>query len=244
AGKHRHLEHVSQNRLFHTSVTPHELLQTKIREELSSMSFEELQKLKEKLGTKVYNEAMFGKSQSKRKTFKRENKNRPRELSSKVPVPVLRDVIPVKKTAPRDPRFDSLCGEYNEKAFKSAYSFISEYRVEELKQLKEEIKTTTDPERKGQIKYLIQRMENQFREEELLKKKAAREQEEKQKLLEAKAEGKLPIFRKKSEKRMVDVIDKFEELKKKGRLVKNIEKHRKKIVQRNKRKILSSKEDL
>ncbi|KAE8743903.1 hypothetical protein FOCC_FOCC009461 [Frankliniella occidentalis] len=214
---------------------------TKIRQELSSMSFEELQKLKEKLGTKVYNEAMFGKTQAKRKVFKRENKNRPREISSKVPVPVLRDVLPVKKTAPRDPRFDSLCGEYNEIAFKSAYSFVSEYRVEELKQLKEEIKTTTDPERKTQIKYLIQRMENQFREEERFKKKAAREEEEKQKIIEAKTEGKQPIFRRKSEKRMVDLIDKYEDLKKKGSLVKNIEKHRKKIVQKNRKKINSSK---
>lgn len=51
-------------------------MQTKIREELSTMSFEELQKLKEKLGTKVYNEAMFGKSKVKKKAFKRDNKNR------------------------------------------------------------------------------------------------------------------------------------------------------------------------
>lgn len=43
--------------------------------------------------------------------------DRPREMSSKVPVPVVREIIPVKKTTPRDPRFDSLCGTFNEKVF-------------------------------------------------------------------------------------------------------------------------------
>jgi ribosomal RNA-processing protein 36 len=52
------------------------LFQTAIREELSKMSFEELQKLKEQLGSKVYNEAIFGTSQTKKTNFKRENKNR------------------------------------------------------------------------------------------------------------------------------------------------------------------------
>lgn len=43
---------------------------------------------------------------------------RPREISSKVP-PRLKDlrapVIPVQKNIPRDPRFDSLCGNFKEK---------------------------------------------------------------------------------------------------------------------------------
>lgn len=45
-----------------------------------------------------------------------------------------------------------------------------------------------------------------------------------------------------AEKRVVELIDKFEDLKKRGKLSKNIEKHRKKIVQKNRRKISSSKE--
>jgi len=53
--------------------------------------------------------------------FKRENKNRPREVSSKVKVGRLRDVVGFKlgeaKKAEqkRDPRFDSLCGTFDEK---------------------------------------------------------------------------------------------------------------------------------
>nr|CAD7197467.1 unnamed protein product [Timema douglasi] len=47
-----------------------------IRKELSDMSFEQLLQLKEELGTKVYNEAIFGESSMKNNNFKRANKNR------------------------------------------------------------------------------------------------------------------------------------------------------------------------
>lgn len=35
-------------------------MQEKIREEISNMTFEELQRLKHKIGTKIYNKTMFG----------------------------------------------------------------------------------------------------------------------------------------------------------------------------------------
>ena len=48
-----------------------------VKKELSEMSFEDLQKLKEKLGIKVFNSAMYGSKSHKGKTvYKRENKNR------------------------------------------------------------------------------------------------------------------------------------------------------------------------
>jgi ribosomal RNA-processing protein 36 len=94
---------------------------------LSNLTFEELEALKAKLGTKVYNEAMFGTktqttiSTSKKKLekkFKRDNKNRPRELSSKTRVPRVREVVPVTRKKKRDPRFENLCGELNEEVIK------------------------------------------------------------------------------------------------------------------------------
>ena len=56
-----------------------------------------------------------------RADFKRDNKNRPREMSSKVKVGRLRDVVGFKSGEAkkaldkRDPRFDALCGDYDEK---------------------------------------------------------------------------------------------------------------------------------
>lgn len=76
------------------------------------------------MGLKLYEEAMFGSnakqtaSSSGRKkklpVFKRENKNRPRELSAKIRVPRVREVVHVKKVVKKDPRFDDACGELRE----------------------------------------------------------------------------------------------------------------------------------
>lgn len=65
------------------------LKQDTIRADLKSMTFSELLKLKEELGSKTYNEALFGNVSTKKRkneskanlAFKRENKNRPREIS-------------------------------------------------------------------------------------------------------------------------------------------------------------------
>lgn len=81
--------------------------QQAIRSQLSILSFEELQKLKEKVGAKVYKEALFGTKEKKneRKVFKRQNKNRPREMSAKKPVPMVTKLPTIeKKNEVRDPR--------------------------------------------------------------------------------------------------------------------------------------------
>jgi len=210
---------------------------TGIREELSKMSFEELQKLKEELGSKVYNEAMFGAHEIKKTNFKRENKNRPREVSSKCPVPTESLAIPSRKTAPRDPRFDSLCGSFNEKAFRHAYSFLSDVRTKEKEQLKQELKTLTDPKRRDKIKYLLQRMENQDREERKQKKKSQRERERLDARIEMLRQGKKPRYQTKSEKRVLDLVEQYEELKESGKLQKHIRKHRKRNVQKDRKRL-------
>ena len=50
--------------------------------------------------------------------LKRENKNRPREMSSKKTVKRYRDVVGLtaeQNIEKRDPRFDNLCGEFDKK---------------------------------------------------------------------------------------------------------------------------------
>lgn len=124
------------------------------------MSFEDLQKLKQTIGAKVYNEAVFGKCNARKQaSFKRANKNRPREMSSKRPVRMLKEIVSVKKpAAPRDPRFDPLCGGFDEKSFKSNYKFINNLKKNEIKELQKELESAEDPERKKKIKLLIQRL--------------------------------------------------------------------------------------
>lgn len=155
------------------------------------MSFAELLALKEELGSKVYNEAIFGdesaskqrKKNSKRKIeFKRENKNRPREISAKKQVPLL---SAVKKpsanstaaTAPRDPRFDSNCGEFDRDKFKEDYSFVNEIREKEISDLKSQLKHLKGAEateEKQKVKTVLQRMQNQnLEEKKLMERKQA-----------------------------------------------------------------------
>ena len=90
-----------------------------IRQELSNLSFEELQKLKEKIGSKKFNKTLLAGTSKKPepavREFKRANPNRPREMSSKCRKVEVKQAIQVPKVFKSDPRFDNLCGEFHEK---------------------------------------------------------------------------------------------------------------------------------
>lgn len=63
-----------------------------------NMSLEELIKMRDRIGTKQFNQQVLKsgkniKTASKHGGFKRENKNRPQELSSKARVPKMREVL-------------------------------------------------------------------------------------------------------------------------------------------------------
>lgn len=60
-----------------------EARRARYRQKLGKMNIEEIQKLKEKLGLKLFNQKLKGTGRARKTEFKRENKNRPRELSSK-----------------------------------------------------------------------------------------------------------------------------------------------------------------
>ncbi|XP_033337249.2 ribosomal RNA processing protein 36 homolog [Megalopta genalis] len=219
--------------------------QNDIRALLSQMSFENLQKLKEKLGTKVYNEVLFGPKRVDPKRvrnieFERRNKDMPQEMSSKKPVPRLRVIARVKKNIPRDPRFDSLCGTYDSKFFKTCYGFINDVKQNDIKELKKELEQTDDPEIIKKIKYLIQRLENQLREGTRQNKREQKVYQEKKKVVESIKKGEKPTFKKKSEVKMLDLISQYEELKKSGKLKKHIQRLRKKNLRRDGEKLASS----
>lgn len=125
--------------------------------DLSSLTFEELLKLKED----VYNKTVLYRKQSAKTLHKRENKNRPREVSSKIK-PKQIQTTKVEKHVARDPRFDPLCGEFDVKSFEENYKFIDKMRIKEKAKLEEELKAVNDLHKKKQIKQLIQRMVRKF----------------------------------------------------------------------------------
>ncbi|XP_014232362.1 ribosomal RNA processing protein 36 homolog [Trichogramma pretiosum] len=155
------------------------------------------------------------------------SKNAPLEVSSKKPVSQFRAISAPKREV-RDPRFDNLCGKFNEKAFKNAYAFLDDLKQQDLVQLKEKSKTETDPEQVKKIKYLIQRLENQIREQKRRENKEEKVHQEKHEIAEAIKQGKKPNFKKKSEKKVLDLVHQFEELKNTGQLKKHIKRLRKK----------------
>lgn len=161
------------------------------------MSFEDLQKLKEKLGIKVYKDILFGPRKGKEVNFKRENKNRPREVSAKKPISSFREVIQVKKNFPRDPRFDSLCGTFDRKRFDKAYRFLSNVKKNDLAKLKKKLKNCNDPKEIKKIQYLTKRLENQLNEESRRNQKEEKEYEEKKEITDALKHGKKPTYKKK-----------------------------------------------
>ena len=101
-----------------------------IREEISKMSIEEVLALKEKIGTKMFDKSMgLDRPKSFKDKYKRENKNRPRmEPIAKRPVKRLKDVVGTKaehKRDVRDPRFDPMCGDYDEKVKKIVKTLLN-----------------------------------------------------------------------------------------------------------------------
>ncbi|GBP12824.1 Ribosomal RNA processing protein 36 homolog [Eumeta japonica] len=206
-----------------------------IRKELSALSSDELQKLKEKMGLKLFNEALFGKKTIERNKFKRENKNRPREVSSKKPVSMIRDVGTVsKKTEFRDPRFDPLCGTFDKKEFQENYSFLSDQKKKDLKKVMKEMKETDDPERKLQCRRLIQRLKDQMRSEKRNKTDKELNEKHKQDYEDTLQKGIQPHFATKSERRIETLVKQYEELKSEG--IPRIQRHLKRRQQKLKKK--------
>merc|ERR1712106_125969 len=219
-------------------VNPEDKERRKYREKLTKMSIEDIQKLKERLGLKLFHQKMSGTApmRGQKMNFKRENKNRPREMSSKKTVGRHREVVQVAKVEKRDPRFDPLCGEFDEKLFKDNYKFVNEMKSQDLSFLKKQIREEEDPERRKSIKYLIQRTENQLRQEAQNKVKEQEEAAEKNEKKDQLNAGVNPFYVSKSKQKEIKLVDQYEKLKKSGGLDNYIRKKTKKNLVKDRKK--------
>ncbi|CAH2045901.1 unnamed protein product, partial [Iphiclides podalirius] len=225
---------------YDNSLEENDSERTSIRNELSSLSFEDLQKLKERIGAKLYKEVVFGKKDHVRNTpkvFKRENKNRPREMSSKRPVRMLKDVATVKKKECRDPRFDPLCGEFDKKQFAENYNFLSDIRIQDIKAIRAELKETTDPQRVLKLKRLLQRLNEQHKASRKARVEQQKSEKQKEEVEKVFREGKQPYFKNKSELRVETLVRQYEELKKEGtgRIQRHLKRRQQKLKKRSDR---------
>ncbi|KAG7236804.1 hypothetical protein INR49_000229 [Caranx melampygus] len=203
------------------------------------MSFEDVMKLQNKVGTKVYNEVAYGnKSRRPETSKKRLNKNRPMEISAKRPAPFLRQVVPVRKPTSRDPRFDDLSGEYKPEIFEKTYKFINDIKQKEKEIVQKKLKRMKkDGQRKEKLQFLLKRMENQERARKSQEQQRERELQFKRQQRELANQGARPFFLKKSEKKKLQLAEKYQELKKSGKLQNFLSKKRKRNAGKDRRKL-------
>lgn len=183
------------------------------------------------------NEALERKAGRKdHRDFNRSSKHAPTEISSKKAVSRKREVVPVQKREFRDPRFEPLSGFVDEAKVRAAYSFLDDYREDEIKELKSAIKTAKDEDAKDKLKRALMSMES--------KKKAQMRKQKEQEILDKhrKSEkelvklGKQPFYLKKAEQKKRVLLDQFGELKGK-KLDRVIERRRKKQEGREKKEM-------
>ncbi|KAL1914375.1 uncharacterized protein VTP21DRAFT_8955 [Calcarisporiella thermophila] len=238
----------------------------RIEQSLANIPFEKLAEIQEKVGMKAFHknfrkqathdseedtdeEESRPKEKKKEKKVakntrkqaeieKRKHKNAPMEISIKRPVSRFREVVPIEATKRRDPRFDQLSGKLNQDLFEKSYSFIADYKQSELSQLKEKLKKTKNPLEKERLLGELKRLESKEaalkREKHLKELKRARKKAE-MKLI---SEGKKPYFLKKSDEKKLELVERFNELKKDPKAIeKAIEKRRKRNAAKEHRRM-------
>ncbi|CRK94733.1 CLUMA_CG008233, isoform A [Clunio marinus] len=200
------------------------------------LPFETLLKLENQLGSKTFHEAHMKKSEKSLLPKRKQNTNReddsdeaPEEFSSKHPPKqkFIKSFKQPKQTPAIDPRFNPRSGTFKADHFRRNFQFAFDLKDQELDTLKNSTHSMSNSEEKEKVKYLIQRRDNQKREQ--LKK-----------LNKPK-----PIINKDgykyypSKKEIVaqELVTKYDELKGSGKLQSYLEKRRKKQAGKERKKM-------
>lgn len=229
------------------------------RKELADIPLGEIQKLKETIGLKKYNEALFDTCKQKTNTnnikkeedtqentvnktkksrdIEQKKKSEPIEISSKHQDFKARKVVDVHNRKIRDPRFDALSGNYNEEMFEKSYDFINDIKRQELEAVKKQLKKVKNREKKEQLKSLLRKMrqETKLKESKKKMKELERNRKEEEKTLIEK--GKKPFYLKKSDRKKQELVERYKELKSGGKLDKYLSKKRKRNAMKEKKKL-------
>lgn len=145
--------------------------------------------------------------------------------------------MPVPKKLVRDPRFENIDGgAVDEERVRKAYSFLDEYREDEMKELRDTIKKTKDENVKERLKRKLLSMESKKKAQARKDKEAEvleRHRKEEKELVKA---GKQPFYLKRSEQKKQVLMETYAGLKGK-QLDHVIERRRKKVEGKEKKKL-------
>lgn len=206
------------------------------------------------------------KNRTKSQTFKRKDKAQPIETSSKKldsrfnfqrcqPSNELNELRKAKTFY--DPRFESKCGKFLLDKFEQNYSFLTDVKRTELESLKKKLKKAKNDDTKEKLRFLIQRLTNQINADMEKNKVKIMNKSIKEKVINAKKfqidqkqsndnltnnqndNDKKPVFVKKSILKRTRLVEKYKQLKQNGKLNKYLEKKRKKLAVKDRKKILN-----
>lgn len=186
------------------------------------------------------------KKDKEEKKEKRSSKHAPAVQSTKHAVSRKRQVVELPNAPKaRDPRFDPAVlsrsagtTRRSSAAMNKAYAFLDEYRASELKELKEQLAKTKDPEQKEKLERAVRSMtdrqralEDKKREREIL---AEHKRREKQLIKEGKKSK--PWFLKKSDLKREVLVKKYESMGSRER-AKALERKRKKVAAKERKEM-------
>ncbi|KAM6182106.1 ribosomal RNA processing protein 36 homolog [Erethizon dorsatum] len=215
---------------------------------MADMSFEELLELQSQVGTKTHKELVAGNSTKKlgcRASAQNAcvaDKHRPLEMSAKVRVPFLRQVVPISKKVARDPRFDDLSGEYNPEVFDKTYQFLNDIRAREKELVKKQLRKHRSEGEREKLQQLLQRLEQQEAAQHERKRQQELRLALKREQRARAQQGHRPYFLKKSEQRQLALAEKFKELKRSKKLESFLSRKRRRNAGKDRRYLPSSKE--
>ncbi|XP_046911955.2 ribosomal RNA processing protein 36 homolog [Dermatophagoides farinae] len=236
-----------------------------ISEDLSHVPFEELLNIKEKLGTKVYRQTVLkplkiihssgiddkneNNQQPKTKITIKKRKNNlsePIEVSSKrLDYRFYSNNDKQIKTF-RDPRFDEQCGQFRSDKFEQNYNFLTDMKRKELDDLRRRLKKAKNVEIKEKIRFLMQRITNQIHaDEERERTKRIRQKLARTKQFDVteqtnESNNDRSLKRKfvnKSQIKRTKLLEKYKLLKESGRLQKYMERKRKKLAAKDRKRM-------
>lgn len=166
-------------------------------------------------------------------TAPKRNKNAPLEMRSNKPVGRFRQISLNSSEAvgtykPHDPRFSDLNGRLNSQRFYESYDFLDEYQQSEVAKLEKALKKCkSNSEAASEITEELMKMRQQMSE----RRKKLREVKKVNELMAVEKskikDGKKPFFLKKNALKEKLLEDRYDELKKEGKLKKFIDKKRK-----------------
>eukprot|EP00048_Salpingoeca_helianthica_P021004 m.9844 g.9844 ORF g.9844 m.9844 type:complete len:173 (+) comp5484_c0_seq2:87-605(+) len=142
----------------------------------------------------------------------------------------------------RDPRFDDLSGKLNPDLFRKTYDFLAERRAQDQKELQKALQKTKSHEHRERIQSALKSMADRERSEQQQESTRQIRAEHRKEERERVAEGKKPFFLKKSAEKKIELLHKYEEVQKTGRIDQAIGTRRKHTATKGRRGLPSRRE--